>query len=129
MTYQRPCRDLTGHDFNVEIGPGLMTKFVVDKVTVVRARDLDPDADDVLAFALRLPTTGYEWPNADATLHMAARVGVRGEEDVDVIRGFGRRWELRRGEVVGEPWFVTTVSTDAHIVLAEVDVVLAVPGT
>ncbi|WP_434168921.1 hypothetical protein [Clavibacter michiganensis] len=129
MTYPRPCRDLTGHDFSVEIGRGPMTKVAVDKVTVVRARDLDPDADDVLAFTLTLPTTGHEWSNADATLHMDARVGVRGEEAVDVIYGFGRRWELRRGEVVGEPWFVTTVATDAHIVLAEVDVVLAVPGT
>ncbi|ALD14431.1 hypothetical protein AES38_15280 (plasmid) [Clavibacter capsici] len=113
----------------MEIGRGPITWVAVDKVTVVRARDLDPDAADVLAFTLTLPTTGRAWPNADATLHMEALVGLRGEEPTDVKRGFGNRWELRRGEVVGEPWFVTTVPTDAHVVFAEIGLVLAVPGT
>ncbi|AJW79010.1 hypothetical protein [Clavibacter michiganensis] len=128
MSYSRPCRDLTGHDFSVEIGPGPVTYVAVDIVTVVRARDLEPDADDVLALTLRLPTTDLVWPSPGAGMRVSARVAVRGEGGLEVTHGFKDHWDLRRGEVVGEPWFESNVPIDAHILFAYLDVTLVAPG-
>ncbi|MBF4632678.1 hypothetical protein ITJ42_15775 [Clavibacter michiganensis subsp. phaseoli] len=131
MSYSIPCVDLTGHDFFVEIGPGLNrggSKLKVAAVKTLRAAGA-PGSEETLAFELRLAVSEDKWVRSAVDLVASVRIGTQDPASKHgVLQGSFGRWELRPGKGAGLPLFITPWPALTIVEFAEIDLHENLPG-